>query len=1131
MPNPTFWNRLSFYRQIVFCVSGLVGALCLAGVPVLADSAPIFQNAAAKSQPETVPLPKVPTEFKLRPNQVHRYSVDLEGGEFLKIDFEQKGMDLYLIVENGHGKKLFHCNRLESDRGIEPIYFSSETPIRYFVIVGCIYQEDIPGSYEVRPTVHRPPTPQDQHLLRAQELNYEAETIGRAAKDKADFQKSLDTYLEAAREFHAAGDLASEAIMTVFAGRIERTFGNLPKSIEYCTNALKLLETQPDLVIQAAALTNIGRSYRLMEQFETALDYYEQALVLRRKTDDLVGESIELNNIGSVYVASWEYRKAEEYLKRSLEISQRVGNVSGLASNLGNLATINASLGDFEKTLLYTMQSYQLLVKLNDQNREISILAQIGNLYLKLGKIDEATEYFQKGLDLSVRIGNRQQQIIILHDLARLPNISSATSLQYLNQSLVLARTLKSQIDEGAALALLGQFHLDQNNIQEAFSYLTQANQIFEATRNQSQIGRIWRFFGKAYVAEKNYPLALEQFQKSLASSEQRGDRTATVNLLNDLALTHLQLGQYDEARADLERAIQLVEQIRSTVLDQSFRLSYFSSTQSLFENYIYLLMELHRRNPSAGYDREAFQKNEARRARSLLELLLLPGEGLPDEGSTGLLSQEQNLIERILAREQNLTKTLAESARRERVTRIQEEISALYNDYRKTQIEIRKQSPHYASLTQPQPLSVEQVQQTCLDDNTLLLEYSLGTPHSYLWVISKTDCHVFQLAGKAEIEAKTRALYECLKLNPLKRIFFNQETSDKPDTPPANCTEVELTQLAREVSDLVVGPVAKKLGTKRLLVVADGALHYLPFGVLSTPGQSSYVPLVVEHEIVSIPSATTLALIRQEHTARKPADGTLALFADPVFEPSDPRLKVAGVRGPETEGQKSPPPHPDITETVKQLASGQRNLMAIVSDYNTRLQLTRLPFTRTEATNILRMIPRTDKVLTRFDFEANRDALFSEELSRFRYVHLATHGYFDPKKPEQSALILSLVGPDGKTQDGFVRTSDIYRLNLHADLVVLSACETGLGANIQGEGLVGLTRGFMYAGAPRVMVTLWSVNDRATSELMTRFYQKILKQKMSPSAALRAAQLELYRSKKYASPFYWAAFTLHGEY
>ncbi|HMW00435.1 MAG TPA: hypothetical protein PKE58_09830, partial [Acidobacteriota bacterium] len=249
MPNPTFWNRLSFYRQIVFCVSGLVGALCLAGVPVLADSAPIFQNAAAKSQPETVPLPKVPTEFKLRPNQVHRYSVDLEGGEFIKIDFEQKGMDLYLIIENGDGKKLFHCNRLESDRGIEPIYFSSETPIRYFVIVGCIYQEDIPGSYEVRPTVHRPPTPQDQHLLRAQELNYEAETIGRAAKDKADFQKSLDTYLEAAREFHAAGDLASEAIMTVFAGRIERTFGNLPKSIEYCTNALKLLETQPDLVI------------------------------------------------------------------------------------------------------------------------------------------------------------------------------------------------------------------------------------------------------------------------------------------------------------------------------------------------------------------------------------------------------------------------------------------------------------------------------------------------------------------------------------------------------------------------------------------------------------------------------------------------------------------------------------------------------------------------------------------------------------------------------------------------------------------------------------------------------------------------------------------------------------------
>ena len=157
--------------------------------------------------------------------------------------------------------------------------------------------------------------------------------------------------------------------------------------------------------------------------------------------------------------------------------------------------------------------------------------------------------------------------------------------------------------------------------------------------------------------------------------------------------------------------------------------------------------------------------------------------------------------------------------------------------------------------------------------------------------------------------------------------------------------------------------------------------------------------------------------------------------------------------------------------------------------------------------------------------------AATSPELGRYRYVHFATHGYIDSERPGLSALVLSLVDKDGRPQDGFLRANEIYNLSLPAELVVLSACQSGLGKEVRGEGLIGLTRGFMYAGTPRVVVSLWNVNDRATSELMARFYTRMLKGGERPAAALRRAQVEMLEGGRWASPYYWAAFTLQGEW
>jgi CHAT domain-containing protein len=194
------------------------------------------------------------------------------------------------------------------------------------------------------------------------------------------------------------------------------------------------------------------------------------------------------------------------------------------------------------------------------------------------------------------------------------------------------------------------------------------------------------------------------------------------------------------------------------------------------------------------------------------------------------------------------------------------------------------------------------------------------------------------------------------------------------------------------------------------------------------------------------------------------------------------------------------------------------------------RAGFTRLPFSRYEAESIIALTPKVTG-LKATDFNASRALAMSRQLSQYRIVHFATHGLLNSERPELSGLVFSLVDREGKQQDGFLRLHEIYNLQLNADLVVLSACETGLGKEIKGEGLIGLTRGFMYSGAPRVVASLWNVDDFATAELMKLFYQRMLKDGLPAGAALRASQLELSRQKRWASPYFWAGFVLHGEW
>ena len=459
-------------------------------------------------------------------------------------------------------------------------------------------------------------------------------------------------------------------------------------------------------------------------------------------------------------------------------------------------------------------------------------------------------------------------------------------------------------------------------------------------------------------------------------------------------------------------------------------------------------------------------------------------------------------------------------------------EIASITTEYDELKAQIRARGPSYAALTQPQPLSLAEIQQQVLDPDTLLLEYSLGDDASYLFVASQTSLTSHHLPKRAEIEAATRRV----------RDLLTAPQSQPDDTAAEYQARIrkagaDYWPQAAALSRMLLGPVASQLSGKRLLIVADGVLQYLPFGALPAPeterqgdkgtrgqgdkgtrgqGKSAIrnpqsaipTPLIVEHEVVHLPSASALAVLRRELAGRQPAEKAVAVLADPVFSADDPRVKS------DSKTQAGAEAAPDLTRAIDDV----------------RGDLRRLLMTRGEAEAILSVTPPSAG-LKALDFQASRATATSDELSRYRIVHFATHGLLNSQHPELSGLALSLVDERGRPQDGFLRLHEIFNLRLPAELVVLSACQTGLGKEVKGEGLVGLTRGFMYAGAARVVASLWRVDDTATSELMKSFYRRMLRDGMRPAAALREAQVEMWKRAPGRSPFYWAGFVLQGEW
>ena len=599
-----------------------------------------------------------------------------------------------------------------------------------------------------------------------------------------------------------------------------------------------------------------------------------------------------------------------------------------------------------------------------------------------------------------------------------------------------------------------------------------------------------------------------------------------------------------EQALVSYRESLNTIESLRmGSLRADEARTTFLATTKDVFDETASALAEMALLSlptpdaPLAGkaleYAAEAFTVTEQGRARSLLDLLSETHSSITEGIPADLLKRKQeNLDRQQEIAEELMGISLSADQQKRKPSDLEDDLEKLQTEFDNIENQIRTASPRYASLTSGKPLSLAEVQQRVLDDQTVLLEYSLGKDASYLWLVNKTATTLYKLPARTTLEKLATDLRAQLIPTKLQRRIVgidvmadSQRGLGVSATPFAEDAAAFVTA-SSALYKAAIGPASSLIGEKRLLIAADGALNYVPFEVLvksADGGDYTALPyLIKSNEIVYTPSASVVGAIRQQEAVR--SNKAILVLADPVFNSNDSRSRGAtGAATADTRGLGIQSALSDIAgDAAAPVESGKMQGMP----------LARLAGTRLEAEQIVKLAKASNtQADVWLDLDASEENVEARDISKYAVLHIATHGLLNAERPQFTGLVLSLVG--NKSEDGFLRTDEVFNLRLSRPLVMLSACETGLGREKRGEGVMGLTRAFIYAGAPTVGVSLWSVADKSTADLMTDFYSRLLTpgSPVTPSAALRNAQLAMIAGKKYSAPFYWAPFVLVGDW
>ncbi|BAY23805.1 TPR domain protein [Calothrix sp. NIES-2100] len=999
---------------------------------------------------------------------------------------------------------------------------------------------------------------------------------------------ALDYYEQALKIQRQRNDFKAEIEIIRDIAALQDKLGNAKNAVESLKEALKLQQQAGfNLSDQANTIADIGEIYAGQADYRTAIDYYQQAgklfqqagntrmlsrtfvmianvhknfsgnyekalefvdKALELQIDDKDNYAFTLGQKADIHLSQANYQKALDEYNKTLELQRSIPNPRDEARILRDIAYVYRNLGDYKLSLETYNKALDIYKLTPNKTAEIRTLNSIASLYEWQDKYNEALQYYQKALSL-LNKDDYQSEIQVIWGMTKIYTSLKdyPKALELANRALKLSKE-KSYYEEFSLYALATVYRAKgdyQKSLDISHNLLAHYRKAGLRIWEAQMLGDM----SVTYELQKNYRQAINILNEELKIRRELKDSKAEADALYGIAVNQRKLGNLNAALPNIEAAIEIIENIRSNVKNSDLRTSYFATVQNYYKFQIDLLMELHKKEPSKGYDAQAIQTSDRSRARGLVELLTEARANIRKGANPELLAEERR-IQALIDGKEKVRFEIVNSDKiqnpifKANAEKLQAEIDELLSQQKQLETKIRETSPQYANLKYPQPLTLPQIQQQ-LDKDTLLLQYSLGNERSFLWVVSPNSLDTYELPKKAEIEKSAINLF-CL----ISKYSSKPPSATNKENPCAGIKNRQIDIAAKELSQQILAPVKDKLGKKRLVIVADGALQYIPFAALadlnsqpnSTPQEVkdkpkdvvcsnaggirvcssaepenlNYQPLLVNHEIVSLPSASAIAIQRQELAKRPPAPQALAILADPVYNANDERITTAQNK--------------QLQKQNNLDLELERSELRRSADILNRDIWPRLFGTRTEAKTIFNLVPKSQGVQL-LDFAANYTAATSSNLKQFQILHFATHGFVNDANPELSGIVLSLVNEQGKDIRGYLRLADLFNLDYPADLIVLSACETGLGKEIQGEGLVGLTRGLMYAGAERLVVSLWQVSDEGTSFFMQEFYQQMWQQNKTANQALRAAQLKMWEQEKWRNPNYWAAFTFLGEW
>jgi CHAT domain-containing protein/Tfp pilus assembly protein PilF len=1017
--------------------------------------------------------PDKPIERELVCGEAHWYQTTLNAGQFLTVVVDQSGIDAMVKLFGPDGRQLSEVDSPNSSRGPEPVSVLAKVSGSYRLEVLAVEKNAPAGHYKIRIDALREATAQDK-------------TVDLAA---------------------ALAMARTEAEQTTL----------MPKDKELLTADLERL------------LFNYGLHSSAMADHQQALTLYRLALGIAERRESKSSMASILNNIGSTLMEEGDYTQALGSYHRSMVLLEELGDKPGIVKMLYNLGAVHAAQGNYDLALEYDRKYLAIVEVLNNKPLIARVMPAIGNIYFARGDYAQAMKYYQNAATMFAELGDKSGIIVALQNIAGIhaQQNNTALALEYYQKALAVAAEASnglptaggSDANEFSARTLLniGSVYHAQGNYTKALELELKSLEMSEAMKNLPMIATALSNIGQTYFMQGNYAQALESFQRALKINEETGNKVLMAHLLGNIGdAYHAQgnynealkfeeraaemarqlgdpedlwyarmmsgksyhaLGQNTQARKALEEAITTIENMRTRVAGGE------QQQETFFEDKVIPYHAMAELLISQNNPREALLYAERAKARVLLDVLQSGRVKIDKAMTAEQREQEREVVGELDSLNTQVTRESQNShADQKWLAALQSRLEKARFDYEGFQSGLYVANPQLRTQRgEAQPLKLEEARDLLPDNRSAALEFVVTEDKTYLFVLAKNS-------ERGEPSADLKVYPVAIGYKELSRrveVFRKQLAQG----------DLEFQQTARGLYDLLLKPAQTQLQSQTtLVIVPDSVLWNLPFQALQSAANHY---LIEDQAVFYAPSLTVLREMIKAHSTRANTSRfrtTLLAFGNPAVS----KQTVHQIQ------------RVSMDEKLEPLPEAERQVTALAELYGRSQSKV---YTGTEA--------REDRA--------------KAEAGDFRILQFATHGILNDRSPMYSHLVLSQADGDNK-EDGLLEAWEMMNLNLNADMVVLSACETARGRVGAGEGIIGMSWALFVAGAPTTVASQWKVESASTTQLMLEFHHNLQARiqgsssPMSKARAMQQASIKLLRSARYSHPFYWAGFVVVGD-